>query len=167
MMIILNQKDGAYAFPNDEKEKDRLDFQHHQWALTFEGRLNLAPIPKEKQLHRVLDIGCGTGIWSIDFGEAHPESEVIGVDLSPIQPRFVPPNVSFQVDDVEADWTFSNKFDLIYSRMMVGSLADTPRFVKQCFDNLTPGGYLEMVDLTYPTRILEDKWPEGSALKQW
>lgn len=33
----------------------------------------------------VIDIGTGTGIWAIDFADEHPESEVIGTDLSPIQ----------------------------------------------------------------------------------
>jgi ubiquinone/menaquinone biosynthesis C-methylase UbiE len=37
--------------------------------LTFNTKLFTAPIPKEQQLHRVLDVGTGTGIWAIDFGE--------------------------------------------------------------------------------------------------
>jgi len=28
-----------------------------------------------------------------DFGDKHPGTEVIGIDLSPIQPNWVPPNV--------------------------------------------------------------------------
>ena len=36
--------------------------------MTFDGKLHTAPIPKEQQLHRVLDVGTGTGIWAIDFG---------------------------------------------------------------------------------------------------
>lgn len=27
---------------------------------------------------RVLDVGTGTGIWAMEFGEEHPESEVRG-----------------------------------------------------------------------------------------
>jgi len=54
--------------------------------------MHLCPIPKEQQLHRVLDVGTGTGIWAIDFGknfdikwkyetditsaDEHPESQV-------------------------------------------------------------------------------------------
>lgn len=125
-------KDGKYFLPNDENENDRLDLQHHQFCLTFRGKLFLAPVPKT--LHRVLDVGTGTGIWAIDFADEHPESEVLGVDLSPIQPSFVPPNCAFQIDDVEEHWTFSHKFDFIYSRMMTGSFINWPQFLKQSFE---------------------------------
>ncbi|RDW56650.1 hypothetical protein BP5796_13115 [Coleophoma crateriformis] len=96
-------KDGKYAFPNDEPENDRLDLQNHAFLLTLGGRLYSAPIPKEQTLHRVLDVGTGTGIWAIDFADEHPETEVIGVDLSPIQPNFIPPNLIFEIDDLEEE----------------------------------------------------------------
>ncbi len=32
------------------------------------------------------------------------EPEVTGIDLSPIQPTWVPPNVRFYVDDAESEW---------------------------------------------------------------
>lgn len=63
-----------------------VDLQHHLMYLTFHGKLYTAPIPKEQQLHRVLDVGTGTGIWAIDFADEHPETKVLGIDLSPIQP---------------------------------------------------------------------------------
>jgi hypothetical protein len=34
----------------------------------------------------------GLTVYS-DFGDDHPECQVIGTDLSPIQPQWVPPNV--------------------------------------------------------------------------
>ena len=48
--------------PNDDTEQDRLDLQHHIYRITLDGRLYLAPIPKD--VHHVLDIGTGTGIVS-------------------------------------------------------------------------------------------------------
>ncbi|KAK8128053.1 hypothetical protein PG984_009161 [Apiospora sp. TS-2023a] len=46
-----------------------------------------------------------------------PEAQVLGVDLSPIQPLWVPPNASFLVDDIEDhEWTFGSGFDLVYMR---------------------------------------------------
>ena len=108
-------KEGKYIGPNDNPEQERLDFQHALVLLTFDNVLTLSPAGKdgEKQIHRVLDVGTGTGCWAIDFADEHPETTVVGVDLSPIQPEFVPPNVEFQVDDMEEDWTFSAKFDFI------------------------------------------------------
>ena len=48
-------------------ERDRLNLQNHLWHLTLEGQLHLAPFPTPPQ--RVLDVGCGTGIWAMEFGK--------------------------------------------------------------------------------------------------
>ena len=135
--------------------------------LTFGGRLFTAPIPKEKPLHRVLDVGTGTGIWAIDFADEHPATEVLGIDLSPIQPSFIPPNLTFQVDDLESEWTFGKKFDLIYSRMMIGSFVNVPKFVERSFEGLSPGGYLEMADICFPIKLNEGSFPKDSAINKW
>ncbi|KAJ4215499.1 hypothetical protein NW757_014692, partial [Fusarium falciforme] len=54
----------------------------------------------------------------MEFGDEHPEAEIVGVDLSPIQPSFVPPNVRFLIDDIDQEWEYSELFDYIHSRMM-------------------------------------------------
>jgi len=128
-------QDGKYLLPNDEREQDRLDLQHHLFTLTFDGKLFTCDVEKgEKQIHRVLDAGCGTGIWAIDFADEHPETEVLGIDLSPIQPAFIPPNVTFVVDDLEQEWTFSSRFDFIYMRMLSASILDFPAMFKKAFE---------------------------------
>ncbi|KXH68315.1 hypothetical protein CSAL01_01779 [Colletotrichum salicis] len=80
-------KDGPvaeYHIPNDASESDRLDLQHNLFLLTLDNKLGLAPpnAPNSK-VKRVLDVCTGTGIWAVDFGEEHPEAEVLGIDLSP------------------------------------------------------------------------------------
>lgn len=82
--------------------------------IALDGELTLAPISKDSS--RVLDFGTGTGIWAIDFADEHPNAEVIGTDLSPIQPSWVPNNCKFLIDDVEADWNWSpdEYFDLVH-----------------------------------------------------
>ncbi|QRD84128.1 S-adenosyl-L-methionine-dependent methyltransferase [Aspergillus flavus] len=70
-------REGEYALPNDEEEQERMDLLHHIYSLILDGEIHIAPI---KTPQRVLDIGTGTGIWA--------SSEVIGNDLSPIQPRW-------------------------------------------------------------------------------
>lgn len=44
------------------------DLQQTIAHLTFDHRLYAAPI--ETQPYRVLDAGCGTGIWGIEYGAA-------------------------------------------------------------------------------------------------
>jgi len=39
-----------------------------------------------------MDVGTGTGIWAIDMADRFPNAQVKGIDLSPIQPNWVPPN---------------------------------------------------------------------------
>jgi methylase of polypeptide subunit release factors len=89
----------------------------HAMVKLLCGQLYFAPIGEHP--HEVLDVGTGTGIWAIEsmclaaaprddgltnrciVGDQFPTSNILGVDLSPIQPEWVPPNVRFMVDDVE------------------------------------------------------------------
>lgn len=100
-------------------------------------------LSKPDRLRRVLDVGTGTGAWAIDLADERPDTEVLGMDLSPIQPGWLPPNCSFYVDDAEADWNYE-PFSLIHGRSLGGSLSNWPRFYEQCFNSLEPGGYVEM-----------------------
>lgn len=36
-------------------------------SLTLDGALHVVELPEK--LHKVLDVGTGTGIWAIDFAE--------------------------------------------------------------------------------------------------
>jgi hypothetical protein len=93
---------GAYYLPNDEQEQRRLDYQHELFSMTLGGELTTCPI-KQGEVQWALDVGTGTGSWAIQFADKHPEAIVLGVDLSPIQPCMVPPNLVFQVDNLERD----------------------------------------------------------------
>jgi hypothetical protein len=42
------------------------------------------------------------------MADKYPSAEVVGTDLSPIQPRWVPPNCKFEVDDAGEKWTFKD-----------------------------------------------------------
>lgn len=139
--------------PNDETEQDRLDIVHHVYLLLLDNKLFRAPVGNDIQ--RILDVGTGTGIWAIDAAEAYPSAEVIGTDLSPIQPSWVPPNVSFQIDDAESEWTFArDSFDLIHIRHLNGGIKDWKRLIQQSFDALKPGGWLDIAE--YECEVMSD-----------
>lgn len=69
--------------------------------------------------------------------------EVLGVDLSPIQPRWSAKNVEFQVDDLEEEtWTWEEGwFDFVYSRTVLEGIKDIPRYFRNIYKHLKPGGY--------------------------
>ncbi|KAL1974704.1 hypothetical protein VTN31DRAFT_4908 [Thermomyces dupontii] len=157
-------RDGAYLFPNDEEEMDRLDILHEMFLELLNRRLFLAPV---KSPQRVIDLGTGTGIWAIDFADQNPQSEVIGCDLSPIQPTLVPPNVKFLVDDIESEWTYGNDpFDFIHARFLAASIKDFKKLLERCYRSVKPGGWVEFQDWnSHP--YSNDGSTEGTWLKQY
>ncbi|UQC75849.1 methyltransferase domain-containing protein [Colletotrichum lupini] len=86
-------------------------------------------------------------------GEAHPEAEVVGVDLSPVQPGFTPPNVHYEIDDLEEEWSFSRKFDYVHSN--------------EVSSNLNPGGWFEIQDIDFPMRCDDETIPPDCDLGRW
>ena len=76
-------RQGRHFLPNDKQEQERMDFTHAEMMLVLDNNLYLAPL---RSPQRVIDLGTGTGLWAIDFADAYPEAQVIGNDLSPIQP---------------------------------------------------------------------------------
>jgi Methyltransferase domain len=56
----------------------------------------------------------------------------------------VPPNVTFEIDDAEDEWLYNQKFDLVHTRTLCGAIRDWPRFHKQAFNHIRPGGWFEM-----------------------
>jgi len=155
-----------YFTPNDEPEQLRLDMQHRCMYLASGSKLFYAPL--EAPI-RVLDLGTGTGLWAIEMAEEYPQTEVIGVDLSPIQPNWAPSNVKFQIDDVEDEWTWpENNFDLIYSRtMLVGGIKDYRKYFEQAFRHCAPDGYFECLEMTADLRSDHYKIPEDNPILKW
>lgn len=52
------------------------------------------------------------------MGELYPGAKVTGLDLSPIQPVWVPSNVEFIVDDIEDEWVHDDDYDFAHFRVV-------------------------------------------------
>jgi SAM-dependent methyltransferase len=160
-------RSGSYLLPNDEQEQDRLDLLHHIFLMILGGKLYDAPITGE--LKRVLDLGTGTGIWAIDFADEKPGCEVVGTDLSPIQPTWVPPNAKFYIDDAESEWVYSasEAFDFIHCRTMSGSITDWDKLIRQAYTHLVPGGWVEFQEPIALCESDDGTLQNASDLMRW
>lgn len=103
-----------------------------------------------------------------DFADKFPNTTVIGTDISPSQPPWVPPNLHFELDDATKNWAFErNEFDYIHMRYLLGSIADWPGLLRQAFRCCKPGGYVESYESSCNFKSDDGTVVEGSALDQW
>jgi len=164
-------KEGSYYFPNDDPEQERI--QHSYWAiqslLRYHGvSIYSAPLDNPRS---VLDVGTGTGQWPLDMAEMFPHANITGIDLSPIQPREVPENVFFEIQDCsESDWARPlASMDYIRSSIMLGSLSSFSTFVQTAKRYLKPGtGWLECHELNLgpfsDDNTIPERWPFATCV---
>ncbi|KAF5610737.1 demethylmenaquinone methyltransferase [Fusarium subglutinans] len=154
--------------PNDEEQLEALDLIHHWLKLMLDDKLFLAPIGDHPQ--KILDIGTGTGIWAINVADEYPSASVIATDITPTQPSFVPPNVEFQIDDAQLEWTFEpESFDFIHIRYLQGTIANWDRLYDQMYKALKPGGWFQHIepDLQMLSQNPEIKVDDEHIFTRW
>jgi ubiquinone/menaquinone biosynthesis C-methylase UbiE len=148
-----------YVLPKDRAEGDRLDLQHHLLKVAA-GGLYRAPV---RQLHAILDVATGTGIWAREMALAFPKARVIGIDIdrTPLERSLevlgpggqFPTNFSFQMADALKPLPFENgEFDFVHGRMMSPFVPIDlwPQLVSEMMRVLKVGGCIELVDMERP-----------------
>ncbi|PVH87726.1 S-adenosyl-L-methionine-dependent methyltransferase [Cadophora sp. DSE1049] len=163
----ISYQSGKYYLPNDEKELDRMDMQYHMiFNVLLDGRKFLSPIKSPK---KILDQCTGTGLWAFEMADAFPEAEVLGIDLRPIQPSLMPPNLKFVLDDVDKDWLFHHAtYDFIHCSFGHGySARDWGFFLSESYRYLAPGGWVEIQDFDITALSVDDSLPGTSAISKW
>ncbi|KAI8283107.1 putative methyltransferase tdiE [Colletotrichum sp. SAR11_240] len=73
------------------------------------------------------------------------------------------PNVAFEIDDLEEDWTYSKPFDYIHSRLLTSAVSDWKIYLTKCFENLTLGGWLELQEADVWPFSDDNTFPKDSA----
>ncbi|KAJ5421538.1 hypothetical protein N7491_009983 [Penicillium cf. griseofulvum] len=115
-----------YWSPSDEQQFEAFEIGHMVFLVLENERENpLHHAPLGKSPKHILDIGTGKGTWAIDMADAYPS------------------------DDILRDWTWRDPFDFIHMRLMLGAFTpdEWDRLYKQCYDALTPGGWIEQIEL--------------------
>jgi SAM-dependent methyltransferase len=93
---------------------------------------------------------------------------VTGVDLSPIQPAFVPVNCVFEIDDVTEEWTYPPEhFDFVHIRDMFGSIPDWDSFFRDVYRCTKPGGWVEVADRAVETHADDGTLPPDHFYYKW
>ncbi|KAI0393156.1 S-adenosyl-L-methionine-dependent methyltransferase [Xylariaceae sp. FL0594] len=155
--------------PGSSGETQRLGVQHELSVLDMNGDLFLSPLfygqkqrREDEAQHnerepavRAVDIGTGTGVWACEVGKRYPSMHVIGLDLAvPTSLPSIPPNVRFAIQDVQAPWVPSvqsaGPFDFIYGRQVLINLPDPRAALRQAWENLRPGGFIEFREFRNP-----------------
>jgi len=113
----------------------------------------------------IVDVGCGTGEWVIEVAEEFPTAYVYGLDLSPIQPTYVPDNAEFIVTDIsEGMPDFDDgRTDVVHSRFCISAIAlirylhagitrdQWPVYLQEILRILKPNdGWAQMIELGIP-----------------
>lgn len=119
---------------------------------------------------QVLDIGAGTGLWAMDFARTHGLAKVVATDIAEL-PKVSdsPENCLSVTHDIESEWdgikALSDRFDFIHGRMLCYAIRDWQKLVARCWNHLTPGGWIEIQDITMPIRCADPEVsPANSSL---
>ncbi|KAG6163489.1 hypothetical protein E4U51_005678 [Claviceps purpurea] len=82
-----------------------------------------------------------------EFADRFPNASVIGTDLSPCQPQWIPPNLRFEIDDATLEWTWNDDdFDFIHFRYIFGGIEDWTGLFKEAYRCCAPGGWVQSVE---------------------
>ncbi|KAJ3052187.1 hypothetical protein HK097_006739 [Rhizophlyctis rosea] len=154
-----------YILPNDDEEMERLHIQHYMLRLLFKSNFS-APVQKMLSTPgaKVLDLGCGSGIWAFEIATDYPQCQVTGLDMSPVQPGTVKPkNVEYmQADLTNLPLPFEDaSFDFIHMRLLIAGLRAEfwPVLIAEIVRLVKPGGYIELTEPTNPAMNLPTKFP--------
>ncbi len=123
---------------------------------------------------RIVDLGCGTGMWSADLEQRLDPASVLGVDLSADMleqsKAYESDRVRFERADLH-DWRGEN-YDLILSNAALHWVSDHGALFERMCDALVPGGQLAVHvpnNMHQPThtiaRTLAAEEPYASALR--
>ncbi|KAF8892241.1 S-adenosyl-L-methionine-dependent methyltransferase [Infundibulicybe gibba] len=151
-MCSVSSNNPRYELPIDNVEMQRLALQHQMWTLLIGGLYPQSFADTiQNQLRNsvasILDVGCGSGIWSIEMAKRFPTADVIGLDLNKQSYQDAPSNFSFIQGDITTGLPqLREKFNIIHCRCVAQHVPDPQQLVTTLAECLKPGGILLLAD---------------------
>lgn len=142
---------------NDNEETNRMVAQHYILRSAFDGVDFSAPINKllSEDDTVVLDVGCGSGTWTMETATRFPHAQFIGIDKKPLFPQYIKPrNCKFKLFEItdniqQVKLPFDDaSVDFIFQRDLNWGLTEATwlPLVTEYFRILKPGGWIELVE---------------------
>ncbi|TGO36172.1 hypothetical protein BHYA_0133g00140 [Botrytis hyacinthi] len=142
-------------FHEDKDTKYKLPIDKHQMLkVMMDGRIYLPPLNPEEVKH------------VLEAATEHPNTQVIGTDLSPSTRENTPENCKFVVADAEEAWDFPHKFDFVHMRDLMMCFSDQKEVFRSAYNALEPGGYFQILDAKLPLASIDDSM-ESSGIARW
>lgn len=91
----------------------------------------------------ILELGCGTGLYTRMLRAAFPTAEILGIDIAEAMvdvARRHLPDVAFRVTD--AEWFSDGHYELVTANATVQWFTNWPGSIARLVERLTPGGTL-------------------------
>jgi ubiquinone/menaquinone biosynthesis C-methylase UbiE len=149
------------AYPltqNSYEEQDRLVAQHYLLRTAFHGNDYMATVmtPLLQQGCVVLDMGCGSGTWTMELATAYPASHFIGLDQLALFPKDIKPknchfatcdltSLPLSIPDASVDYIFQR--DLNWALLA----SQWSALIKEYMRILKPGGWIELMEMVSET----------------
>lgn len=119
---------------------------------------------------RLLEVGCGTGNLQLQIAKAFPAALCTGIDIDPtglaaareaIRRAGLAERVTLIEGDV-ATAVAPGSFDVVVMVEVLHEIAPSlrPGILRACAAALSPGGWLVILDETYPATLAEARQPE-------
>ncbi|RUS15066.1 S-adenosyl-L-methionine-dependent methyltransferase [Endogone sp. FLAS-F59071] len=135
----------VYLIPNHSDDRARLNSQHYQIRFVLQNN-QMAPVRKElRRGIKVLDAGCGTGIWSVEMARDYPKSDFTATDINSVFDDTIvdaPTNVRFMLANTLELPFEDDTFDYVFQRLQLGSFREKewPQALQQLIRVTKPGG---------------------------